>query len=97
MRLTKRLINSHSRYTPIFFRTQSREVAKFISVSRRLCVLLSPPIIALQSPIPEWDLQRIWYGLAAELQGSEELRVKSEKFELVPLAMGRAPIGILHF
>jgi hypothetical protein len=35
----------------------------------------------------EWDLQRICYGLARDLQESEELRVKSEKFELVPLAL----------
>jgi len=59
--------------------------------------LLSPPIIALQSPIPEWDLQRIWYGLAAELQGSEELRVKSEKFELVPLAMAVRRMAFFTF
>ena len=32
-------------------------------------------------------MQRIWYGLARDLQESEELRVKSEKFELVPLAL----------
>ena len=55
---------------------------------------------SLHSPIPEWDLQRICNGLATELKRScfesEELRVKSEKSEFVPLAMGRAPKGILR-
>ena len=40
------------------------------------------------SPIQKWDLQRICYGFAAKLGESEELRVKSEEFELVPLALG---------
>ena len=51
---------------------------------------LSPPIVAHSASLPEWDLNGTCNGLA------RELRVKSEKFELVPLAMGRAPNGILR-
>ena len=36
----------------------------------------------------EWDLQRNCNGVAS--------RVKSEKFEFVPLVMGRTPKGILR-